>query len=274
MKSEFIVTAEDFLNAVVDTRYDLRIVGVTESLTSAVQAKLRQLYGREVSVDGGEARVPGENSLFKARYSDGDLVHVMNRLTAEDGCPWDRAQTHESIRINAVEEAYELCEAIDGGDVDNMREEVGDLMLQAVFHSDIAERAGEFTRLDVIDELVHKLVTRHTHIFGENKASSADEALAAWENAKAVEKKAESLQRQLERIPDVFPALLRAQKIIKKLVKGGLVNDCETVTAEQFFRAVCGGVKAGLDLEVELSRLVNDVKKNYLEGKIVAVSEL
>lgn len=270
MRSVFTLTAEDFLDAIIDTRYDLRVVGITDALAPAVRNKLVQLYGN-APVITDEVTVPGNDSLFKDRYSDGDLAHVMNRLTAEDGCPWDRAQTHESIRINGVEEAYELCEAIDCKDLPNIREEVGDLMLQAVFHSDIAERAGEFTRLDVIDELVRKLVTRHTHIFGDDKATNPDEALSAWENAKAVEKKAESLDSQLSRIPEIFPALLRAQKIIKKLVKNGLVNDAEALDGKAFLHAVCGGIKGGLDLEVDLITQLNKLVADYKSGKTKSI---
>lgn len=273
MKSVFTVTADDFLNAVVDTRYGLHVVGITDGTREAVQKKLRDLYGRDFDVRD-EAYADGDDSLFKTRYSDGDLVHVMQRLTAEDGCPWDKAQTHGSIRINAVEEAYELCEAIDNRDLENIEEETGDLLLQAVFHMNIAERTGEFTRLDVIHRLVHKLVSRHTHIFGANKATNPEEALKHWEAAKAVEKNASSLEEQLARIPDTFPALLKAQKTVKKLVKAGLDNDVESATALDLLKAVCGCVKTGADAEVELSRLTNELKNAYTSGKISSVSEL
>lgn len=272
MKSVFTVTARDFPNAVVDTRYDLRVVDVTEEESGAVREKLRALYGRDFA-PAAEYFVEGSDSLFKPRYSDGDLLHVMRRLTDEGGCPWDRAQTHESIRINAVEEAYELCEAIDNRDVENMEEEVGDLLLQAVFHADIAERSGEFTRLDVVNRLVQKLVSRHTHIFGEDKATDADEALKRWEAAKAVEKKAAGLPEQLARIPDTFPALLRLQKTLKKLYKAGLVNDVGTSSVAELFRAACGCVASGADLEVELSRLTNELAAAFVSGEAKSVGE-
>lgn len=272
--SVFTLTAPDFLDAVIDTRYDVRIVGVTGENANAVRAKLRDLYGDRDFAEGGEIYIKGDGGLFKPRYSDGDLMHVMKRLTAEDGCPWDKAQTHDSIRVNAVEEAYELCEAIDNRDTENIEEEVGDLLLQAVFHADIAERTGEFTRLDAVDALVRKLVTRHTHIFGDNKAASPEEALKHWEAAKAVEKHAASPDEQLARIPQSFPALLRAQKTVKKLVKAGLVNDSAEADAVELFRAVCGCVKAGLDVEVELSRLLNKLIGEFRAGGLTAVSEL
>lgn len=272
--SVFNVTAEDFADAVIDTRYGVRVTGVTETNERAVRGKLRRLYGTDdFAVRGGEIYIEGNDSLFKPRYSDGDLLHVMKRLTAPDGCPWDRAQTHESIRINAVEEAYELCEAIDNRDAANILEEIGDLLLQAVLHADIAERADEFTRLDVVDGLVRKLVTRHTHIFGENKANSPEEALKHWEAAKAVEKNAASLDEQLARIPASFPALLRTQKTVKKLVKAGLVNDCEARTAADLLCAACGCVRAGLDPEVELSRALNELIAAFNAGRLAKISD-
>ncbi len=273
MKSVFTVTAEDFLSAVTDTRYDLHVVGITDETRGGVNKKLRDLYGREFDAKD-EVYIEGDDGLFKKRYSDGDLLHVMQRLTAEDGCPWDKAQTHESIRINAIEEAYELCDAIDAHDLANMEEEIGDLLLQAVFHMDIAERTGEFGRLDVINALVHKLVSRHTHIFGADKATDPDEALKFWEAAKATEKNARGLEEQLSRIPESFPALLKAQKVLKKLVKNGLINDAPSASARDLFLALCGCAKEGIDAEAELSKLVTRLKNGYLGGEVKAVSEL
>lgn len=274
MRSVFTVTAADLRDAVVDTRYDLRVVGITKEDAGAVKARLRDLYGKDFDVDEGELTVPGDDSLFKTRYSVGDLMHVMKRLTAEDGCPWDKAQTHASIRVNAVEEAYELSEAIDSGDVDNLREETGDLLLQAVFHMDIAERTGEFTRADVLTELVHKLVSRHTHIFGSEKATSPEEALRAWEAAKAVEKKASGLDAQLARIPESFPALLRAQKTVRKLVKDGLVNDAPPAGADDLLRVVCGCLLTGADAEVDLSKALAELVEGYKSGRVAKVSDV
>ena len=274
MRSVFNVTARDFADAVVDTRYDLRVTDITEADAPAVRAKLKDLYGREYDVTAGEVFVEGNDSLFKDRYSEGDLAHVMARLTAEDGCPWDRAQTHSSIRINAVEEAYELSEAIDAGDTDNMREEIGDLLLQAVFHMNISERSGEFTRTDVITELVHKLVSRHTHIFGTDKATDPEEALRAWEAAKAVEKKASSLDEQLARIPESFPALLRAQKTLKKLVKDGLTNDAPDATAADILFAVLGCLKTGTDAETDVMRALDKLTAAYKAGRMTRATDV
>lgn len=124
----------------------------------------------------------------KERYGFADLVRITERLSAPDGCPWDQAQTHASIAANAIEEANELSEAIAANDIDNILEESGDVLLQGVFHGDIARRAGEFTVHDVVDRVCKKLVSRHTHVFGSDKAADADEALAFWKAAKKREK--------------------------------------------------------------------------------------
>lgn len=271
MKSVMTVTADDLEKAVIDTRFDLHVVDITDA--ERTKARLVMLYGaREFDIKNGEIYIEGDDGLFKDRYSDGDLVNVMDRLTGENGCPWDRTQTHESIRVNAIEEAYELSEAIDSRDLENLKEETGDLMLQAVFHANIAERSGEFTRLDVIDALVRKLVGRHTHIFGSDKAVNADEALRHWEAAKAKEKHAEDLSVQLSRIPDSFPALIKAQKTVKKLVKNGLVNDCKEISVRDLLFAVCGALKSGADLEPELVREINALSAAYLKGELTEIS--
>ena len=272
MKSVFTVTEKDLYDALIDTRYDLRVTDIADA--PRAEAYLKKLYGKDVKVAGGEAYAEGSDSLFKPRYSDGDLIHVMRRLTGEGGCPWDRAQTHESIRKNAIEEAYELCDAIDAGDVDGMREETGDILLQALFHCDMAERAGEFDRLDVVDELVRKLVTRHTHIFGEDKADNEAEALDRWEEAKAKEKHSETLESKLARIPDTFPALLKTQKTVKKLKEAGLELDVPEADVKDVLIAACGALKSGADLEPDLIKEVNALSSVFLSGKIKKLSEL
>ena len=145
----------------------------------------------------------------------------MHRLRADDGCEWDRAQTHESIRINLIEEAYELVDAIDQKDVAAMKEECGDVLMQAVFHAEIAQKNGEFNYMDMVTGLCRKLIDRHTHIFGSNHASNADEALVFWEAAKKKEKHYASASDQMDRVPKNLPALLFAEKIQKYAKKVG-----------------------------------------------------
>ncbi len=229
----------------IDTSVPLVVYGIDDALIAGrVKLELADRYGDEQtavfssgknsaaialyeldrmkSYTGAALFIRGEDDVMeKSRYSFADLARVMTRLTADDGCPWDKAQTHESIRINLLEEAYEAADAIDKRDAENLREELGDVLLQAVFHCNIAERTGEFTFNDVVSELTAKLVTRHTHIFGENKAADADSALGFWEQAKAKEKSYNSLAGQLDRLPDSFPSLLTAAKAYKKSVKAG-----------------------------------------------------
>ena len=164
---------------------------------------------------------PASAALDKKTACFGDIRRMMARLTAPDGCPWDKAQTHGSIRQNLIEEAYEAVDAIDGGNIDDMIEELGDVFLQAVFHCDIGARTGECTLGEVMSNLLNKLYFRHTHIFGDVRAADAKEALGAWESAKAEEKSYTSVYDILCRMPKGFPAALRAGKAVKKAVKGG-----------------------------------------------------
>lgn len=155
------------------------------------------------------------------RFDFSDLEQIMHRLRADDGCEWDRAQTHESIRINLIEEAYELVEAIDLKNPEMMKEECGDILMQAVFHAEIAQKNGEFDYIDMISGLCRKLIDRHTHIFGANHANNANEALVFWEEAKKKEKKYTSVSDEMDRIPKNLPSLLYAEKLQKKAKKVG-----------------------------------------------------
>lgn len=150
-----------------------------------------------------------------------DLLEIMYRLRDKDGCSWDKAQTHESIRKNLIEESYELVSAINDEDIENMIEETGDVLLQAVFHSVIGEQTGEYDVYEVLGGLCNKLLTRHTHIFGNDKATTAEEALGFWEKAKGKEKEYVSNADKMNRLPDEFPSLLYAEKVQKYANKAG-----------------------------------------------------
>lgn len=156
--------------------------------------------------------IPKTSFTQKERFGFSDLVEIMKLLRAPDGCPWDREQTHESIRKNLIEEAYELDEAIYMQDDDMMCEECGDVLLQAVFNALISEDDGEFTLSDSLSMLCLKLINRHTHIFGDVKAKNGEEALIAWETAKKKEKAGKG---PFDTIPKALPALIRAQKVLK-----------------------------------------------------------
>ena len=155
-----------------------------------------------------------------------DRLHeIVSILRSPEGCPWDREQTHQSIRKNFIEELYEALEAIDADDPDGMREEFGDVILQVMLHSQMEEETGAFTVYDVIQELNEKLIFRHPHVFGTGGASDSEEALASWERMKAEEKKLKGRDgdriSQLDGIPKDLPALMRAYKLQKKASKVG-----------------------------------------------------
>ncbi len=201
-----------FLLRFYDATAQITLCDATHCRTIALEDLDRQ---KKYSCDTAVMAHGGNNSGFA------DLLRIMARLTAPNGCPWDKAQTHESIRINLLEEAYETVDAITNDNIDGMIEELGDVLLQVVFHCDIAFRHGEFTLEDVVKGLNDKLIGRHTHIFGSDKAEGADGALTVWERNKMKEKKQETFAAAVNDIPLSFPALLRAQKAVKRTQKGG-----------------------------------------------------
>ena len=154
-------------------------------------------------------------------YTMDDLREIMVKLRAENGCPWDRVQTHQSIKRSLIEECYEAIEALDNNDDKMFANELGDVLLQVVFHSRIAEERGAFSLDDVICEICTKLITRHTHVFGEDNANNAAEALGAWEKNKKAEKGLKSYTDALVDVPKNFPALIRAGKVQKKAKAAG-----------------------------------------------------
>jgi len=149
------------------------------------------------------------------------MVELMTLLRSEDGCPWDREQTHESIRKNFIEETYEAVEAIDNNDTANLREELGDVMLQVLFHAEMEKEAGNFDINDVITEVCTKLVVRHPHIFGDVTAETADKVLDNWEEIKIKTKGQSNPKNRLEDVPKSLPALMRAYKVVKRAEKAG-----------------------------------------------------
>ena len=149
------------------------------------------------------------------------LLRIMACLRGEEGCPWDRAQTHKTIRGDLIEETYEVVEAIDNDDPVLLREELGDLLLQIVFHARIEEEAGRFGFSDVVREICEKLIRRHPHVFGEVKADNEESALASWDAAKKVEKHRDGAKGTMKAVPPSLPSLMRAKKVAKAAIKDG-----------------------------------------------------
>lgn len=150
-----------------------------------------------------------------------DLLDIMEKLRSDEGCPWDREQTHESLKRYLIEEAYEVVDAIDKDDMDELCEELGDVLLQIVFHSQIAREFGEFNIYDVINGICDKMIKRHPHVFGNIEVDSVKEVLDNWQEIKKKEKRIESYFEEMQRIPKSMPSLLRSYKIQEKAKEVG-----------------------------------------------------
>jgi len=163
----------------------------------------------------------------KRRSALDDLLRIMARLRSPTGCPWDREQDHQSLRWHAVEEVYELLDAIEAGDDQEMAEELGDLLLQVVFHCQLANERGAFDFEKVARRIADKLVRRHPHVFGNVKVKNVDQVWANWEKIKRAEKHGTRHARPsaLDGIPKHLPALLRVEKLIKKARRAKLQMD-------------------------------------------------
>jgi tetrapyrrole methylase family protein / MazG family protein len=169
---------------------------------------------------------------MKKKNAMEDLLRVMATLRSPKGCPWDREQSHMSLRRHAIEEVYELIDAIEAHDDQEMAEELGDLLLQVVFHSQLARERKAFDFEDVCRALVEKLIRRHPHVFGKTKVKDVDEVCTNWEKIKRAEKDGTHRARHsaFDGIPKHLPALLRAEKLVKKARK---VFDGEQLTSVQ-----------------------------------------
>ena len=161
------------------------------------------------------------NFQYKDTYGVSDLVEIVRLLRAPGGCPWDAVQTHESIRRNFLEEAYEVAEAIDEASPEHLREELGDVLLQVVFHAGIEADAGRFDLDGVADGVCKKLIYRHPHVFGDVQVSDTGEVLTNWEALKRTEKGQATTTDSLEAVARSLPGLWRAEKVQKKAAKAG-----------------------------------------------------
>ena len=183
------------------------------------------------------------------------LIDIVAELRSEHGCEWDREQTHRSLRPNMIEEAYEAVDAIDNGDIPNLREELGDVLLQVVLHSQIAKDNGEFNIEDVAKELSDKLIHRHPHVFGNVKVNSTQDIIDNWDKLKKEEKK--DRKSVLDGITKSQSALMSAQKISKKVIKVGFewdsvesLKECIKSEYKEFEEAVETGDKDRMEDEM------------------------
>jgi len=208
---------------------------------------------------------------MKQKPAINDLLKVMAKLRSPTGCPWDREQSHMSLRRHAIEEVYELIDAIEARDDHEMSEELGDLLLQVVFHCQLARERGAFDFEKVCRLIVEKLIRRHPHVFGKTKVKNVDEVWANWEKIKRAEKEGTHLERKsaFDGIPKHLPALLRAEKLLKKARKADLLN--ENFSHKNIFR---DGIGKKLFNLVELAQtrgwsaeelLCNEIKKRERE---------
>ena len=219
-----------------------------------------------------------EDFLPEAGFDDFDiqpLADVMRTLREPGGCPWDREQTHKSIRSNMIEEVYEYLEAVDADDVDGMREELGDVLMQVVFHARMAQEAGRFDLQDVIDEVVDKLIRRHPHVFGDTHVEGSDDVLRNWEAIKKQEK--QERKHVLDGVSQGLPALLRAYKLQGKAAKVGFDwDDVAGVWAKveeelgELRAAIASGDKAAAESELGdvLFAIVNYARHNKIEPEV------
>ena len=197
---------------------------------------------------------------LKDKYGFDDLVKVMRVLRGPGGCPWDAQQTHESLRKNFIEETYEAIEAIDAADPVLLQEELGDVLLQVIYHAAMEEEKGSFSIDDVCDGICKKLVIRHPHIFGDVKVDTAEEVLSNWEMIKQQEKGQKTAAETLESVPKVLPALMRAEKIQKRASRAGMDYD----SVADAFR----------DLRSEVDELEDAVKNGTPEQRGLELGDL
>ena len=223
------------------------------------------------------------NFTRKPRYGYEDLLEIIRLLRSPEGCPWDRVQTHQSIRRGMLEEAYEAAEAIDTDNAALLKEELGDVLMQVVLHTQIAADAGEFTLADVARDIDAKLIRRHPHVFGDADAESSDEVLKIWDEVKLAEKAAKDKavaageaapEGLLDGVPTHLPALMQAQKVSRKAAAVGFewetVQDVWDEVAEEraeFEAEEPGSPEREMEFGDLLFALVNVARKEGIDAE-------
>lgn len=193
---------------------------------------------------------------MKDKYSLESLLNIIEVLRSENGCPWDKIQTHETLKEAMLEEAYEVVEAINKKDTKNLCEELGDVLLQVVFHCQIEKEKEQFDITDVIDGISKKMIHRHPHIFADTKAENEQEVLKNWEEIKKEEKEFQTQTEVLKAVPDALPALIKASKVQKKA--SDLKFDFENV-----HDALYKIVEEVKELEIELNRENGNIEEEF-----------
>lgn len=194
---------------------------------------------------------------LKPSYDIGDLLAIMRLLRGEGGCPWDAEQDHHSIRKNFLEETYEVLEAIDAEDAELLKEELGDVLLQVVFHARMEEEAGRFGFQDVCDEICKKLIVRHPHVFAQTTVADSGEVITNWDKIKQETKGQKTASETLRSVPVVLPALMRSEKVQHRAAKVGFdypdtawaMKDLDSEVAE-LKEAIAEGDQAHIEEEL------------------------
>ena len=197
------------------------IPSTVKSRRKAVEMPLMELDRQRTYDHTVAVYIPPVAMAERKRFCFADLVEILDILRGENGCPWDREQTHESLRKYLIEEAYEAVGAIDEGDIDALADELGDVLLQVVFHANVGKSHGDFAIGDVTSNICRKMIYRHAHIFGNDKCATAQEVTANWEKLKKAEKGLTSQASVLADVSKGLPALMRAHKVQKKAANVG-----------------------------------------------------
>ena len=204
----------------------------------------------------------------KDRYTFEDLLTIVRILRSPEGCPWDRVQTHASLRPCLIEETYEAAEGIDLGNEELLCEELGDVLLQVIFHAVIAEETGEFTLSDVIGQVCRKMIDRHEHVFGGETVESAEEMEQRWEKIKERTRPSRTVGQDMDCVAKSLPALIRSQKIAKKAQAADLIS----VTAQE--NTDLGKALFDLTAQAQMSGVsAEDALHAYLDSVIETVKE-
>ena len=205
-----------------------------------------------------------------------EFTKIIEKLRAPGGCPWDREQTHESLKTNLIEETYEVLDAIDRKDNKDLCSELGDVLLQVVFHAQLAKEEGAFDIKDVIESSSNKMITRHPHVFGDAKTGSAEEILAQWERIKQIENGGK--KKAVMQMNDNLPALMLARKLMDKVGRVGIEFPQEEKISEEelgaeLFRLALVGKANGIDAEDALRRYTKKMIARFYQKECELNSE-